>query len=111
MGKGGSGIEKGRRLQCRKTHRRTGAPGSGSRVVVAGSGDAVQASPLGRQPVMAAGSMTCSTSCVMSQDIEDTPDCALGSGFLAFAGCCRCGSGGSASGLVVAGWVEGEVAE
>ena len=81
-------------------------PGSGSRVVVAGSGDAVQASPLGRQPVMAAGSMTCSTSCVMSQDIEDTPDCALGSGFLAFAGCCRCGSGGSASGLVVAGWVE-----
>ena len=26
MGKGGSGIEKGRRLQCRKTHRRTAAP-------------------------------------------------------------------------------------
>ena len=37
MGKGGSGIEKGRRLQCRKTRRRmaalvTGPAGSGSRV-------------------------------------------------------------------------------
>ena len=48
MGKGGSGYEEGRRLQCRKTRRRMAAPRTRPRgAVVAGSGDAGQASPLG----------------------------------------------------------------
>jgi len=48
MGKGGSGSGKGRRLQCRKTRRRMAVPVTMSRRgLVAGSGDAGQASPLG----------------------------------------------------------------
>ena len=47
----------------------------------------------------------------MSQDIEDTPNPRSGFGVFALAGCSFRGSGWPAGGLVVAGGVEGEVAE
>ncbi|MDQ1491629.1 MAG: RNA-directed polymerase, partial [Actinomycetota bacterium] len=59
MGKGGSGIEKGRTLQCRKTPRRMAE----LRALGPGYWRCRPSFTVGRWPIPAAGSMTCSISC------------------------------------------------
>ena len=63
MGKGGSGYEKGWMLQCRKTHRRMAAlRGRSLRGRGLGYRRCRPGFTAGRRPILAAGSVTCSTS-------------------------------------------------